>query len=149
MSLKVKINEDMKLAMRSKDSSRLGAIRLLQSAIKQKEVDERIDINDGDILIIIEKMLKQRRDSIDAFRKADRQDLVEKEEFEVTVLMQYMPEPLEEGEILNIIDQAIKKLNATSMKDMGAVMNAVKPELSGKANMAEVSQKIKSKLTLT
>ena len=147
MSLKVKINEDMKLAMRSKDSSRLGAIRLLQSAIKQKEVDERIDINDGDILIIIEKMLKQRRDSIDAFRKADRQDLVEKEEFEVTVLMQYMPEPLEEGEILNIIDQDIKKLNATSMKDMGAVMSAVKPELSGKANMADVSQKIKSKLT--
>ena len=147
MSLKVKINEDMKSAMRSKDSARLGAIRLLQSAIKQKEVDERVDIVDGDVLTIIEKMLKQRRDSIDAFKKADRQDLVEKEEFEVTVLMQYMPEPLEEGEILNIIDQAIKNLSASSMKDMGAVMNAVKPELSGKANMADVSQKIKSKLT--
>jgi len=147
MSLKVKINEDMKSAMRSKDSARLGAIRLLQSALKQKEVDERIDIGDGDVLTIIEKMLKQRRDSIDAFKKADRQDLVEKEEFEVTVLMQYMPEPLEEGEILNIIDQAIKNLSASSMKDMGAVMSAVKPELSGKANMADVSQKIKSKLT--
>jgi len=133
--------------MRSKDSARLGAIRLLQSALKQKEVDERIDIGDGDVLTIIEKMLKQRRDSIDAFKKADRQDLVEKEEFEVTVLMQYMPEPLEEGEILNIIDQAIKNLSASSMKDMGAVMSAVKPELSGKANMADVSQKIKSKLT--
>ncbi|MDC0423579.1 GatB/YqeY domain-containing protein, partial [Methylophilaceae bacterium] len=93
MSLKVKINEDMKSAMRSKDSARLGAIRLLQSALKQKEVDERIDIGDRDILPIIEKMLKQRRDSIDAFKKADRQDLVEKEEFEVSVLMQYMPEP--------------------------------------------------------
>ena len=147
MSLKVKINEDMKSAMRSKDSARLGAIRLLQSALKQKEVDERIDIGDGDVLTIIEKMLKQRRDSIDAFKKADRQDLVEKEEFEVTVLMQYMPEPLEEVEVLNIIDKAIKNLSASSMKDMGAVMNAVKSELSGKANMADVSQKIKSKLT--
>ena len=147
MSLKVKINEDMKSAMRSKDSARLGAIRLLQSALKQKEVDERIDLVDGDVLIIIEKMLKQRRDSIDAFKKADRQDLVEKEEFEVSVLIQYMPEPLEEGEIINIINQAIKNLSASSMKDMGAVMSAVKPELSGKANMADVSQKIKSKLT--
>ena len=147
MSLKVKINEDMKSAMRSKDSARLGAIRLLQSALKQKEVDERIDIDDSDVLPIIEKMLKQRRDSIDAFKKADRQDLVEKEEFEVSVLMQYMPDPLEEDEILNIIDKAIESLSASSMKDMGAVMNAVKPELSGKANMAYVSQKIKSKLT--
>ena len=146
MSLKVKISEDMKNAMRNKDSERLGAIRLLQSALKQKEVDERIEIGDGDILIIIEKMVKQRRDSIDAFQKADRQDLVKKEEFEISVLMQYMPEPLEESEILNIIDQAIKSLSATSMKDMGAVMNAVKPALSGKANMADVSQKIKSKL---
>jgi uncharacterized protein YqeY len=147
MSLKVKINEDMKSAMRSKDSARLAAIRLLQSAIKQKEVDERIDIADADVLTIIEKMLKQRRDSIDAFKKADRQDLVEKEEFEVSVLMQYMPEPLGEGEIQSIIDQAITNLSASSMKDMGAVMSAVKPELSGKANMADVSQKIKSKLT--
>jgi len=147
MSLKLKINEDMKSAMRSKDSARLGAIRLLQSSIKQKEVDERIDLGDGEVLTIIEKMLKQRRDSIDAFKKAERQDLVEKEEFEVSVLMQYMPEPLEEVEILNIIDQAIKNLSASSMKDMGAVMNAIKPELSGKANMADVSQKIKSKLT--
>jgi len=147
MSLKVKINEDMKSAMRSKDSARLGAIRLLQSALKQKEVDERIDLVDSDVLIIIEKMLKQRRDSIDAFKKADRQDLVEKEEFEVSVLMQYMPEPLDESEILNIIEQAIKNLSASSMKDMGAVMNAVKPQLSGKANMADVSQTIKAKLT--
>ena len=146
MSLKVKISEDMKNAMRNKDSERLGAIRLLQSALKQKEVDERIEIGDGDILIIIEKMVKQRRDSIDAFQKADRQDLVKKEEFEISVLMQYMPEPLEESEILKIIDEAIKSLSASSMKDMGAVMNAVKPALSGKANMADVSQKIKSKL---
>ena len=146
MSLKVKISEDMKNAMRNKDSARLGAIRLLQSALKQKEVDERIEIGDGDILIIIEKMLKQRRDSIDAFQKADRQDLVKQEEFEISVLMQYMPEPLEESEILKIIDEAIKSLSASSMKDMGAVMNAVKPSLSGKANMADVSQKIKSNL---
>lgn len=146
MSLKVKISEDMKNAMRNKDSERLGAIRLLQSALKQKEVDERIEIGDGDILIIIEKMVKQRRDSIDAFQKADRQDLVKKEEFEISVLMQYMPEPLEESEILKIIDEAIKSLSASSMKDMGAVMNVVKPALLGKANMADVSLKIKSKL---
>ena len=147
MPLKTQITDDMKSAMRSKDSARLGAIRLLQSGIKQKEVDERIVISDGDVLTIIEKMLKQRRDSIDAFKKAERQDLVEKEEFEVSVLMQYMPEPLEEVEVLNIINKAIKNLSASSMKDMGAVMNAVKSELSGKANMADVSQKIKSKLT--
>ncbi|MDA1339620.1 MAG: GatB/YqeY domain-containing protein [Methylophilales bacterium] len=147
MSLKEQINEDMKSAMRSKDSARLGAIRLLQSALKQKEVDERVDLNDDDVLVIIDKMLKQRRDSIDAFKKAERNDLVEKEEFEVSVLQEYMPEPLSDNEISNIIDQAIKNLGALTMKDMGAVMSAVKPELSGKANMADVSQKIKSKLT--
>ena len=146
MSLKEQINEDMKSAMRSKDSARLGAIRLLQSALKQKEVDERVDLNDDDVLVIIDKMLKQRRDSIDAFKKAERNDLVEKEEFEVSVLQEYMPEPLSDNEISNIIDQAIKNLGALTMKDMGAVMSAVKPELSGKANMADVSQKIKSKL---
>ena len=147
MSLKEQINEDMKSAMRSKDSARLGAIRLLQSALKQKEVDERVDLNEDDVLVIIDKMLKQRRDSIDAFKKAERNDLVEKEEFEVSVLQEYMPEPLSDNEISNIIDQAIKNLGALTMKDMGAVMSAVKPELSGKANMADVSQKIKSKLT--
>jgi uncharacterized protein len=147
MSLKEQINEDMKSAMRSKDSARLGAIRLLQSALKQKEVDERVDLNDDDVLVIIDKMLKQRRDSIDAFKKAERNDLVEKEEFEVSVLQEYMPEPLSDNEISNIIDQAIKNLGALTMKDMGAVISAVKPELSGKANMADVSQKIKSKLT--
>ena len=147
MSLKEQINEDMKSAMRSKDSARLGAIRLLQSALKQKEVDERVDLNDDDVLVIIDKMLKQRRDSIDAFKKAERNDLVEKEEFEVSVLQEYMPEPLSDNEISNIIDQAIKNLGALTMKDMAAVMSAVKPELSGKANMADVSQKIKSKLT--
>ena len=145
--LKEKITLDMQDAMRSKDSEKLNAIRLLQSSIKQKEVDDRVEIDDTMILNIIAKMLKQRSDSIEAFKKANRNDLVEKEEFEVSVLMQYMPEPLEEVEVLNIIDKAIKNLSASSMKDMGAVMNAVKSELSGKANMADVSQKIKSKLT--
>ncbi len=146
MSLKENINEDMKSAMRSKDTARLGAIRLLQSALKQKEVDERINLNDEDILVIIEKMLKQRRDSIDAFKNANRQDLVEKEEFEVAVLQEYMPEPLTDDEIMKIIDQAIVNTGSSSMKDMGAVMNAIKQQLSGRANMADVSQKIKSKL---
>jgi uncharacterized protein YqeY len=137
----------MQDAMRSKDSEKLNAIRLLQSAIKQKEVDDRVEIDDTMILNIIEKMLKQRRDSIEAFKKANRNDLVEKEEFEVRILQAYMPEPLSLEDVEKEIDSAIKAIDANSMKDMGLVMNAVKLKVSGRANMAEVSQKIKEKLT--
>jgi hypothetical protein len=137
----------MQDAMRSKDSEKLNAIRLLQSSIKQKEVDDRVEIDDTMILNIIEKMLKQRRDSIEAFKKANRNDLVEKEEFEVRVLQAYMPEPLSLEDVEKEIDSAIKAIDANSMKDMGLVMNAVKLKVSGRANMAEVSQKIKEKLT--
>ncbi|MBT3826389.1 MAG: GatB/YqeY domain-containing protein [Nitrosomonadales bacterium] len=147
MSLKEKITVDMQDAMRSKDSEKLNAIRLLQSSIKQKEVDDRVDIDDKIILNIIEKMLKQRRDSIEAFKKANRNDLVEKEEFEVKILQNYMPEPLSSEDVEKEIDDAINALDAKSMKDMGSVMNAVKLKVSGRANMAEVSQKIKEKLT--
>ena len=136
----------MKSAMRSKDSSRLGTIRLLLAAIKQKEVDERIELVDVDIVLIIDKMLKQRRDSIDAFNKADRKDLVEKEEFELKVLQDYMPQQLTEKEVEKMIVDAIESSGANSMKDMGAIMNILKPKLAGKANMADVSQKIKTKL---
>ena len=147
MALKEKITLDMQDAMRSKDSEKLNAIRLLQSSIKQKEVDDRVEIDDTMILNIIEKMLKQRRDSIEAFKKANRNDLVEKEEFEVRILQAYMPEPLSLEDVEKEIDSAIKAIDANSMKDMGLVMKAVKLKVSGRANMAEVSQKIKEKLT--
>ena len=147
MALKEKITVDMQDAMRSKDSEKLNAIRLLQSSIKQKEVDDRVEIDDTMILNIIEKMLKQRRDSIEAFKKANRDDLVAKEEFEVQLLQTYMPEPLSSEDVEKEIDSAIKAADAKSMKDMGTVMNAVKLQVSGRANMAEVSQKIKEKLT--
>ena len=149
MSLKEKITADMQNAMRSKDSEKLNAIRLLQSSIKQKEVDDRIEIDDKSILNIIEKMLKQRGDSIEAFKKANRNDLVLKEEFEVKILQTYMPEPLSLEEVEKEIDEAIKASGAKSMKDMGSVMNLVKTKLSGRASMAEVSQKIKEKLSST
>jgi uncharacterized protein YqeY len=147
MALKEKITVDMQDAMRSKDSEKLNAIRLLQSSIKQKEVDDRVEIDDTMILNIIEKMLKQRRDSIEAFKKANRNDLVVKEEFEVKLLQTYMPEPLSSEDVEKEIDSAIKAADAKSMKDMGTVMSAVKLKVSGRANMAEVSQKIKEKLT--
>ena len=147
MALKEKITVDMQDAMRSKDSEKLNAIRLLQSSIKQKEVDDRVEIDDTMILNIIEKMLKQRRDSIEAFKKANRNDLVAKEEFEVKLLQTYMAEPLSSEDVEKEIDGAIKAADAKSMKDMGTVMSAVKLKVSGRANMAEVSQKIKEKLT--
>ena len=147
MALKEKITVDMQDAMRSKDSEKLNAIRLLQASIKQKEVDDRVEIDDTMILNIIEKMLKQRRDSIEAFKKANRNDLVAKEEFEVKRLQTYMPEPLSSEDVDKEIDSAIKAADAKSMKDMGTVMSAVKLKVSGRANMAEVSQKIKEKLT--
>ena len=147
MPLKIQITDDMKSAMRSKDSSRLGTIRLLLAAIKQKEVDERIELVDADIVLIIDKMLKQRRDSIDAFNKADRKDLVEKEEFELKVLQDYMPQQLTEKEVEKEIIDVIESTGANSMKDMGTIMNILKPKLAGKTNMADVSQKIKIKLT--
>jgi hypothetical protein len=147
MSLKDKINEDMKGAMRSKDAALLGTIRLIQAAIKQKEVDDRIVLNDSNVIVIIEKMLKQRSDSIEAFKKANRKDLVDKEEFEVVVLKKYMPQQMELAEVDKIIQDIIKKTGASSMKDMGPVMSQVKEILAGKANMAEVSKIIKIKLS--
>jgi len=147
VSLKIQITDDMKSAMRSKDSARLGTIRLLLAAIKQKEVDERIELVDVDIVSIIDKMLKQRRDSISAFSKADRKDLVEKEEFELKVLQDYMPQQLTEQEVEEAIIDAIESAGANSMKDMGVIMNILKPKLAGKTNMADVAKKIKTKLT--
>ena len=146
MSLKLQITEDMKTAMRAKDSVRLGAIRLLLSAIKQREVDERIELTDADVIAVIEKMLKQRRDSIAAFESANRVDLADIEKFEVTVLQTYMPKQMSDDEINQIITQVIADTGAQGAKDMGKVVGLVKPLVAGMADMGKVSGLIKSRL---
>ena len=146
MSLKLQITEDMKAAMRAKDSARLGAIRLLQAAIKQREVDERIELNDADVITAIEKMLKQRRDSIAAYESANRTDLADVEKYEVSVLQEYLPQQLTEAEILSILDQVVADTGAAGVKDMGKVMAAIKPLVAGKADMGKISGLIKTRL---
>jgi uncharacterized protein len=146
MSLKAQISEDMKNAMRAKDSQRLGAIRLLQAAIKQREVDERIELDDTAVIAAIEKMLKQRRDSIAAYESANRTDLADVEKFEITVLQTYLPQQLTEAEVTVIVEQVIAEVGATSAKDMGKVVGAVRPLVVGKADMAKVSGLIKARL---
>jgi uncharacterized protein YqeY len=146
MSLKVRITDDMKTAMRAKDAARLGAIRLLQAAIKQKEVDERVELSDSDVISIIDKMIKQRRDSIAQFEKGGRQDLADQEKFEVGILQAYMPQALSEAEIDAEIAAAIEAIGAKAMADMGKVMAVLKPKLAGKADMGKVSAQIKAKL---
>ena len=147
MSLKAQITEDMKTAMRAKDSVRLGAIRLLLAAIKQREVDERIELTDADVITVIEKMLKQRRDSIAAFESAKRTDLADIEKFEVTVLQTYMPKQMSEAEISAIVDQVIADSGAQGAKDMGKVVGLVKPLVAGMADMGKVSGLIKARLS--
>lgn len=146
MSLKARITEDMKTAMRARDSARLGAIRLLQAAIKQREVDERIELDDTQVIGAIEKMLKQRRDSIDAYEKANRQDLVDVEKFEVSVLQTYLPQALTEDEVKVILEKVITETAAAGMKDMGKVMVAIKPLVVGRADMGKISGLIKARL---
>jgi len=146
MSLKAGITEDMKTAMRAKDSARLSAIRLLLSAIKQREVDERKDLADSDILAVIEKMLKQRRDSISQYEAAGRQDLADTEKFEVGVLSGYMPQQLSEAEIVTEVEAAIAQTGAKGIPDMGKVMGVLKGKLAGRADMGKVSALIKGKL---
>jgi len=136
----------MKEAMRAKDVVRLGTIRLLQSAIKQREVDERIELTDPDVMAVIEKMLKQRRDSIEAYESAARQDLADAEKAEVVILQSYLPQALSDAEVSSILDAAIKAANATSIKEMGQVMAIVKPQVVGRADMGKLSVLIKQKL---
>ena len=145
-ALKLSIQEDMKNAMRAQDKERLGAIRLILAAIKQREVDERIEMDDQQVLLILEKMLKQRRDSITQFKAANRQDLVEKEEFEVSIIQHYMPAALSEAEIEQLIKAAIASTGAKTMQDMGKLMAELKPQLQGRADMAQVSKQIKELL---
>jgi uncharacterized protein YqeY len=146
MSLKDQITEDMKTAMRAKDAARLGAIRLLLSAMKQREVDERIELTDTDIVAIIDKMLKQRRDSISQFEKGGRTDLADKEKFEVTVLTAYMPQAMSEAEVDAAVAKAIADSGAKSPADMGKVMALLKPALAGRTDMSKVSGLVKGKL---
>lgn len=146
MSLKARITEDMKNAMRAKDAARLGAIRLLQAAIKQREVDERIELSDAQVVEAIEKMLKQRRDSISQYEAAGRQDLADVEKFEVAVLQEYLPAALTETELNEILAKAIVDTAASGIKDMGKVMAAVRPQVLGRADMGKVSALIKARL---
>jgi uncharacterized protein YqeY len=146
MSLKAQISEDMKTAMRAKDSARLGTIRLLQSAIKQREVDERVELNDGDVIAVIEKMLKQRRDSIAAYESANRQDLADVEKFEVSVLQTYLPQQLTEEELNAILEKVVVETGASGIKDMSKVMAAIKPLVVGRADMGKISGLIKTRL---
>ncbi len=146
MSLKAQITEDMKAAMRAKDAARLSAIRLLLAAMKQREVDERIELSDADILAIIEKMLKQRRDSVTQYEAGRRQDLADVEKFEIEVLSGYMPQQLTEAEIAAEVAAAVAATGAKAMQDMGKVMALLKPKLAGRADMAKVSALVKAKL---
>ena len=147
MSLKARITEDMKTAMRAKDSERLGTIRLLQAAMKQKEVDERIELDDAAVVAIIDKLIKQRKDSIAAFEQAARQDLADKEKAEMAVLMAYLPERLSAEEVTRAVQAIVAALGASGPGDMGKVMGAVKTQLAGKADMGMVSAAVKAALT--
>jgi uncharacterized protein YqeY len=147
MTLKTRINEDMKTAMKARDAQTLSAIRLLMSAMKQKEVDERVELSDADIVSIIAKMIKQRSESIAQYTAVGRQDWVDAEQAEVTVLTAYLPQALTEQEIAGMIQAAIAQTGAAGMADMGKVMGILRPELTGRADMAAVSAQIKAALT--
>ena len=146
MSLKDRIQQDVKDAMRSKDKPRLAAIRLITAAIKQREVDERIELDDAHVTAVLDKMAKQRRESISQFEKAGRDDLIAQEVMELEIIQSYLPEQLGEDEINALIDSAMQATGATSIKDMGKVMGQLKPKLQGRADMAAVSAMIKAKL---
>jgi len=145
-SLSARINDDVKAAMKAKDKARLGVLRLITAAIKQREVDERITLNDEQVLAVLEKMIKQRKDSITQYEKAGRDELAQQEAFEIGIIQDYMPEQLSDDEIDALIAEAISSSGAESMKDMGKVMGLLKPKLAGRADMGAVSGKIKAKL---
>jgi uncharacterized protein YqeY len=146
MTLKTRINEDMKTAMKAKETARLGAIRLLMAAMKQREVDERIALDDAAIVAVIEKMLKQRKDSIEQFTAGNRPDLVAKEQFEVGVLSVYLPAQLSDAEVDAILAGVIAETGANSARDMGKVMNALRPRVAGRADMGRLSGLVKARL---
>lgn len=147
MNLAQQIREDMKVAMRAKDSVRLGAIRLLLAAIKQREVDERIELSDADVIAVINKMIKQRRDSIIQFEAAARQELADIEKFEISVLQTYMPQPMTEAEVEVAVNDAIASSGVQSAQEMGKVIALLKTKLAGRADMSKVSALVKVRLS--
>ena len=146
MSLKARITEDMKAAMRSGEKDRLSCIRMLQAGIKQREVDERIELGDADVLSVIEKMIKQRKESVAQFEAGKRPDLVARESAEIALLTGYLPAQLGEAELATLVREAVAATGASSMKDMGKVMAALKPKVQGRADMGALSARIKSAL---
>lgn len=144
--LKARLNEDMKTAMRAKDKARLGVIRMALAAVKQREVDERISLDDSQLIAVIEKMIKQRRDSVAQYQDAGRTELADQELAEIAVLQEYLPAALSEAEIDAAIDKAIVDSGASSAKDMGKVMGVLKPQLQGRADFGEVGKKVKERL---
>ncbi len=147
MSLKARISDDMKAAMRARETERLGTIRLLLAAIKQREVDERVELDDTAVLAVVDKMLKQRKDSITQFQQAGRDDLVQKEQAEVEVLKVYMPAALSDAEVAAEVQQAVADTGAAGPQDMGKVMGVLKAKLAGRADMTAVSAQVKAALT--
>jgi len=146
MALREQLNEDIKIAMKAREQDKLGALRLMLSAVKQKEVDERITLDDAAVIGVVEKMIKQRRESIAQFEKAARQDLADKEKAEIAVLEAYLPKQLSQAEVEAAVAEAIASTGAKSAADMGKVMGVVKPKLAGKADMGRVSALVKMKL---
>lgn len=145
MSLKERIQDDMKAAMRAKEKERLGAIRLILAAIKQREVDERIDLNDSQVLAVLEKMLKQRRESLTQYQNAGREDLAAQEQFEISLIQTYLPTPLSDAEIETLIANAIAVTGAQSIRDMGKVMALLREQAQGRADIATVSARVKAR----
>ncbi|MEO8964906.1 MAG: GatB/YqeY domain-containing protein [Gammaproteobacteria bacterium] len=146
-AIKGKIQEDMKNAMRNQEKERLGTIRLILAALKQREVDERIDLTDEHVLAILDKMLKQRRESITQYEAANRQDLAQKEIDEIHVIQDYLPAQLSTAEIETLIDAAIKETGASTARDMGKVMGVLKPKVQGRADVAAISNQVKERLS--
>jgi uncharacterized protein YqeY len=144
--LKQRLTEDMKAAMKGGDKARLGVIRLINAAIKQREVDERIELDDTQVLAVLDKMVKQRRDSIEQYSKAGRDDLAGQESAEIEVIQEYLPEALSEAVIAELIDQAIAETGASGMRDMGKVMGILKPKVQGRADVGAVSAAVKQRL---
>ena len=145
--IKAQLTQEMKSAMKSKQKDRLLVIRTMLAAVKQIEVDERVEVDDARLLAILDKQLKQRRESAKIYKEAGRDELLAKEEFEMTIIQEFLPEAISEEEIITLIDQAIKSTSAESMKDMGKVMGVIKPQVQGKADMSQISQLIKNKLS--
>lgn len=146
-TIKQRISDDVKTAMRNKDKERLGVLRMLSAAIKQKEVDERVELDDTGTLAVLDKLAKQHRDAIAQFQDAGRTDLVEKETYEMGVVQEYLPQPLDEGELLALVKAAVAEAGAGSMQDMGKVMGLLKPRVQGRADMGRVSALVKQELS--